>query len=95
MAELEHSMNCDGNIPQRQNDCTCGLKWRIMLQTEQEMHIAWRKRAEEAEKALIITGQALVNVHAWVNREPFYHQSQFYKNCEAAIALLKNMGLVQ
>jgi hypothetical protein len=32
--------------------CTCGLEWRIKLRTEQEMHAAWRKRAEEAERAL-------------------------------------------
>lgn len=34
--------------------CTCGLRWRIALRTEQEMHKAWRKRAEEAEAALDI-----------------------------------------
>jgi predicted RNase H-like nuclease (RuvC/YqgF family) len=34
---------------QGEDDCTCGLKWRDMLGTEQTMHQAWRKRAEEAE----------------------------------------------
>jgi len=52
MSDLTHTMHCTGNIPMRESACTCGLKWRIMLRTEQEMHNAWRKRAEEAEKAL-------------------------------------------
>lgn len=44
-----HGMNCayraDSDEP-----CTCGLVLRIALQTEQTMHAAWRKRAEEAER---------------------------------------------
>lgn len=48
---LKHGMNCPGLIPLG-DDCTCGLTWRIKLQTEQEMHAAWRKRAEEAEVSL-------------------------------------------
>jgi len=48
---LKHGMNCPGLIPLG-DDCTCGLKWRIKLQTEQTMHSAWRKRAEEAELEL-------------------------------------------
>lgn len=43
---LEHTRSC-GALTGR--DCTCGLAWRIRLVTEQEMHAAWRKRAEEAE----------------------------------------------
>lgn len=39
-------------------DCTCGLQYRIYLQTEQEMHAAWRKRAEEAEAALAVANAA-------------------------------------
>ncbi len=44
-----HGMNCayraDSDEP-----CTCGVVLRIALQTEQTMHTAWRKRAEEAER---------------------------------------------
>lgn len=43
---LEHTRSC-GTLTGR--DCTCGLAWRIRLATEQEMHAAWRKRANEAE----------------------------------------------
>lgn len=50
--ELQHGMNCWGNTPGRQHDCTCGLEYRKQLSTERSMHNAWRKRAEEAEKEL-------------------------------------------
>lgn len=46
---LQHGMNCAGLILGQEDECTCGLRWRIELATEQEMHAAWRKRAEEAE----------------------------------------------
>lgn len=46
----EHGMNCPATNPLNEEDCTCGLRWRIELQTEREMHNAWRKRAEEAEQ---------------------------------------------
>ena len=57
---LQHGMNCPGNAPEYYdgNECTCGLKWRIQLQTEREMHNAWRKRAEEAERALAANASA-------------------------------------
>lgn len=48
---LTHTRSCPALTP-GEDDCTCGLRWRIYLQTEQEMHNAWRKRAEEAESAL-------------------------------------------
>jgi len=57
---LEHARNCAGNIPLNDHKCTCGLKWRIMLQTEQTMHNAWRKRAEEAEA--LLNKRELVNL---------------------------------
>ena len=45
-----HSRTCPvRGRPLSDDDCTCGLKWHIQLRTEQEMHAAWRKRAEEAE----------------------------------------------
>lgn len=53
MSEIEerakHGMNCAyrGN---NEEACTCGYELRSALGTEQEMHKAWRKRAEEAEK---------------------------------------------
>lgn len=51
VVELDHTMNCSARVPGSDHLCTYGLKWRIMLRTEQEMHNAWRKRAEEAELA--------------------------------------------
>lgn len=59
-APLEHGMNCDALIPGNDEACTCGLKWRIALQTEQTMHAAWRKRAEEAEDALLAAKPAAI-----------------------------------
>ena len=51
MVTLAHGMNCPALNPCSERECTCGLEWRIRLQTEQTMHAAWRKRAEEAEAA--------------------------------------------
>lgn len=45
---LKHGMNCP-QLAGEDEDCTCGLVWRIALSTEQTMHAAWRKRAEESE----------------------------------------------
>lgn len=48
--EMTHTRSCgyfDDEV-----GCTCCLKERIALSTEQTMHRAWRKRAEEAEAAL-------------------------------------------
>lgn len=49
---FEHGMNCPALSPGSDDDCTCGLYWRKALGTEQTMHAAWRKRAEEAEAEL-------------------------------------------
>src|SRR4051794_20187668 len=53
----QHSRNCGGNAytPLSSGDlnCTCGLRVRVALETERTMHKAWRKRAEEAEAALL------------------------------------------
>jgi hypothetical protein len=46
---LQHTRSCPALTPGNYEECTCGLRWRIELQTEREMHNAWRKRAEEAE----------------------------------------------
>ena len=48
---MTHTRSCPALVPGDDN-CTCGLRWRVALATEQEMHAAWRKRAEEAETAL-------------------------------------------
>ena len=49
----QHGRNCpawkDPHGYECGDPCTCGLKWRIELVTERNMHAAWRKRAEEAE----------------------------------------------
>jgi hypothetical protein len=50
---IEHERNCPQRNPMSDDACTCGLEWRIKLGTEQVMHAAWRKRAEEAEKELL------------------------------------------
>jgi hypothetical protein len=54
--ELDHKRNCaawkDVHGYDAGGSCTCGLRWRVMLQTEQAMHAAWRKRAEESESEL-------------------------------------------
>lgn len=47
--KLQHGTNCGGYLGS-DDPCTSGLEWRIKLQTEQEMHAAWRKRAEESER---------------------------------------------
>lgn len=48
--QLTHAMNCPGLVIGDEYDCTCGLKWRIQLQTEQTIHASWRKRSNEAEE---------------------------------------------
>lgn len=48
-ADLYHGRNCRARTVGGDEECTCGLQWRVYLQTEQTMHAAWRKRAEEAE----------------------------------------------
>src|ERR1700680_336098 len=49
LTDLTHARSCEALTPGNEESCTCGLKWRIRLRTEIEMHNAWRKRAEEAE----------------------------------------------
>lgn len=65
---MNHGTNCDALAHPIDGDCTCGLQYRIALQTEQEMHNAWRKRAEEAEASILILREALRFV---VEREDF------------------------
>src|SRR5271157_3496530 len=48
-----HGMNCPASVMGHDDECTCGLQWRIAFETEREMHNAWRKRAEEAEARLV------------------------------------------
>lgn len=58
-------------------DCKCGLQYRIALQTEQTMHAAWRKRAEEAEALL-------ASVHAAWHEADRQRLSETHKCCEEA-----------
>lgn len=53
---LQHGRCCRAEFD-FEADCTCGLQYRIQLRTEQEMHAAWRKRAEEAEAELIVSNK--------------------------------------
>ncbi len=56
---LEHSTNCPERNPMSDDFCTCGFIYRKHLQTEQTMHAAWRKRAEEAEASAELLRDAL------------------------------------
>lgn len=53
--ELAHGRNCPAwHSPEtgyevNGEDCTCGYRWRVHLQTEQNLRAAWMKRAMEAE----------------------------------------------
>ena len=49
---MMHGMNCPASALGNDEECLCGLKWRVALATEQTMHNAWRKRAEQAEREL-------------------------------------------
>lgn len=53
----KHGMNCGWYEGYGDSSCTCALKWRAALATERTMHSAWRKRAEEAERALSLSSQ--------------------------------------
>ena len=49
---LRHTDSCPQRVMASDDPCTCGLQWRDALATEQTMHAAWRKRAEEVERDL-------------------------------------------
>ena len=46
---LTHSRTCSAGHD-LDSDCTCGLDYRVQLQTSQTLHAAWIKRASEAEQ---------------------------------------------
>lgn len=56
---LTHTRSCPSLTP-GEGPCTCALEERKALATEQTMHAAWRKRAEEAEAALAPTSPPTV-----------------------------------
>lgn len=69
--KLRHEMNCaawhsEHGQEINAEDCTCGLKFRIHVQTEQTLHAAWRKRAEEAEAGVSELEQALRMARSYV-----------------------------
>ena len=70
---FEHGRNCAANIPGNDEDCTCGLRWRIQVRTEQEMHAAWRKRAEEAEAELSLSRQKVEELERELAHEKSRH----------------------
>jgi hypothetical protein len=49
---LSHTRSCPQLTPASDYPCTCGLTYRIELQTVHELRNAWEKRAYEAETAL-------------------------------------------
>lgn len=62
--KLQHKRNCSAWHSEHGHeingeDCTCGLRFLIQVQTEQTLHAAWRKRAEEAETSLAAITQEL------------------------------------
>jgi hypothetical protein len=75
VAEIEHTRTCDHWQSADGSTCTCCFKERVALSTEQTMHAAWRKRAEQAERERDKAGAALepvANMSAKVSvpREP-------------------------
>jgi hypothetical protein len=52
MIDLAHTRSCPELTPGSEDRCTCGLEFRKALATEQTMHLAWRKRAEDAERLI-------------------------------------------
>lgn len=48
-----HEVNCDWFESYDDSRCRCSLRLRQQIATERAMHRAWRKRAEEAETALL------------------------------------------
>lgn len=68
MTEFGHTRSCPALNPYE--DCICGLAYRIQLQTEQEMHNAWRKRAEEAELRAAASQAALLEIMDLVQELP-------------------------
>lgn len=65
---MDHTRTC-ANLANRDEACTCGLRWRIELQTEREMHQAWRKRAEESEAKSILISEALRGAQRIIERD--------------------------
>lgn len=56
-AQIVHGMNCPTwknaqGHEVNSEDCTCGYRFRIHIQTEQNLRAAWMKRAAEAEAEL-------------------------------------------
>lgn len=76
LENLTHTRSCPSLTPRHEEDCTCGLIWRIRLRTEMEMHNAWRKRAEEAEASLIATRETI----QWIAGQ----QNLFFAECSQA-----------
>lgn len=70
-----HGRNCralvgDGFDGPSEGDCNCGLRWRVALATERELHNAWRKRAEEAEAGRPVTHEMVLKAEvAWLDRD--------------------------
>ena len=62
--DLTHSRSCPELTPLSEDRCTCGLEYRKQLATEQSMHAAWRKRAEEAEHESQMAGVVIAELRA-------------------------------
>ena len=74
-APFVHTRSCPALNPMSDDACTCGLKWRIRLRTEMEMHNAWRKRAEEAEASQdAVRREALEEAAAVIERSPTWNK---------------------
>jgi transcriptional regulator with XRE-family HTH domain len=53
---------------EHEGEMACGLQWRDALATEQTMHAAWRKRAEQAEAELGRLTRELAEAKAVITR---------------------------
>ena len=96
---LQHTRSCPALTPGNYEECTCGLRWRIELQTEREMHNAWRKRAEEAEAAAPPADETLPAgektrgaFRSWADNFlfPKVHPSGYSKEMENRVVCLTN-----
>ncbi len=90
--QLEHGRNCPALNPCREDECRCGLKYRVHLQTEQAMSAAWRKRAEEAEQKLERNAEVMMAISAGLNLladESFGYMTKAWEGRERIADALK------
>src|SRR5208283_919182 len=93
---LTHTRSCPALIPGNEEECTCGLLWRVQLQTEQTMHAAWEKRAYQGESERDAALARIVELEAALKEIKTYpdeakevpksHRSDYLLSCVRHIA---------